>query len=208
MPVRLGPRVLAVTSRHRGLFERLFRRDTETSTRDARATQSKACAPATPPFVAKSFQNLSLRIRGTFLRAPRRSQIWRDKFAVTPFQTADAGPMHLAAPESSAYRSQPKNAPSAPIHHKKFRRDRTAAVLTGPMSPAELLPRPRLPPNAAWKCSRVHADNWHGPISKCIGRSLHSANRESHRHRIDEGRDGRSRGQEHYRKIFALGCEE
>src|SRR5207244_3242808 len=141
MPVRLGPRVLAVTSRHRGLFERLFRRDTETSTRDSRATQSKACAPATPPFVAKSFQNLSLRIRGTFLRAPRRSQIWRDKFAVTPFQTADAGPMHPAAPESLAYRSRPENAPAAPIHHKKFRRDRTVALLTGPMLPAESLPQ-------------------------------------------------------------------
>src|SRR5439155_7130950 len=161
-----------------------------------------------PPLAAKSFANLSLGIRGTFLRAPRRSQIWRDKFAVAPFQTADAGPMHPAAPENSAYRSRPENAPSAPIHHKNFRPDRRVAVLTGPMSPTESLPRPRLPPNGAWKCNRARADNWHGPISKCIARSLHSTSRESHRHRIDEERDERSRAQGRSRKIFARDCEE
>src|SRR5213078_3519257 len=112
--------------------------------------------------------------------------------------------MHPAAPENSAYRSRPENAPSAPIHHKKFRPDRTVALLTGPMLPAESLPRPRLPPNAAWKCSRVRADSWHGPISKCIARFLHSTSRESHRHKIDEERDGRSRAQVDYRKIFVL----
>src|SRR6476660_8873576 len=112
--------------------------------------------------------------------------------------------MHRAAPESSACRSRPENAPAALIHHKKFRHDRTVAVLTGPMLPMKSFPRPRLLPNAAWKRSRARADNWHGRISKCIARSLHSTSRESHRHKINEERDGRSRAQVDYRKIFVL----
>src|SRR5204863_1508678 len=116
--------------------------------------------------------------------------------------------MRRVGPESSAYRSQPENARAAPIHRKKFQRDRTVAVLTAPMLLVESLPRPRLHPNAAWKCNRARADNWHGRISKCIARSLHSTSRESHRHRIDEERDERSRAQGRSRKIFARDCEE
>src|SRR5438552_15433146 len=112
--------------------------------------------------------------------------------------------MHRATPESSAYRSQPENAPAAPIHHKKSRRDRMVAVLTEPMLPAESFPRLRLPPNVAWKCTPARVDNWHGRISKCIARSLHSTSRESHQHKTDEARDGRSRAQVNYRKIFVL----
>src|SRR5438105_1176422 len=70
------------------------------------------------------------------------------------------------------------------------------------MLPPELFPRSRLPPNAAWKCNRGRADNWHGPILRCIGRSLHSTSTEFHRHKIDEERDEQSRAQGHYRKIF------
>ena len=56
----------------------------------------------------------------------------RDKFVVAPFRTADAGPVHRAVPESSAYRSRPENAPAAPIHRKKFRRRFDGGGLIGP----------------------------------------------------------------------------
>src|SRR5207237_8961137 len=127
----------------------------------------------------KSFRNPSSRIRGTFLPASRRSQIWRDKFAAATSRTADVGPMHRATQENSAYQSRSENAPNALTHRKKSRRDRTVAVLTGPMLPAESSPRPRLLPNAAWKYSHVRADNWHGRIWKCTARSLHSTSTES-----------------------------
>src|SRR5437899_12533917 len=83
---------------------------------------------STLPSAAESSQNLWRRNRETFLRAMSQSQICRSKCGAAQFRKADAGPTHRATPESSAYRSRPESAPTAPIHHKKFRRDRKVAV--------------------------------------------------------------------------------
>src|SRR5207244_6522188 len=164
------------------------KRDAFIRARDARATQSRDHTLVILRPAARSCRNPWPHIPGTFLRASGRSQIWRDKFAVAPFRTADDALMRRVGPESSACRLRPENAPAAPIHHTKSRRDRTVAVLTAPMLPAESFPRLRLPPNVAWKCNRARADNWHGRTSKCIARSLHSTSMEFHRRKIDEER--------------------
>src|SRR5438132_9405422 len=56
-PVRLGPRVLTLASRQRGLFERLFRRDAETNTRDACATRQ----PVLPSEIEQRLEPVNIK---------------------------------------------------------------------------------------------------------------------------------------------------
>src|SRR5437763_17054933 len=55
--VARASRVLVMRSRHRGLFERLFRRHAETNTRDACATRSSDRASRNLPYRATSATN-------------------------------------------------------------------------------------------------------------------------------------------------------
>src|SRR5438045_2185802 len=169
------------------------------------AVPSMISSPNSPASAGASFWASSAASRFTLASSePTIARMLAVAVLVLALGTAGYAVMRQVGPESSVYRSQPENAPAAPIHHKKFRHCRKVAVSGASMLPAESFPRPRLPPNAAWKCSRARADNWHEPISKCIARFLHSTSRESHQHKIDEERDGRSRAQVDYRKIFVL----